>query len=163
MVSANRSTGLLMFRRRAGGVEVFLVHPGGPFFARKDLGVWSIPKGEIEPGEDPLEVARREFREETGQSVEGCSRGGPLIPLGSVRQTGGKTVEAWAFEGDWPDGAVLESNTFTMEWPPRSGRTREFPEVDRGEFFPVAVAKQKVNPAQVAFIDRLLQHLESGA
>jgi predicted NUDIX family NTP pyrophosphohydrolase len=163
MVSANRSAGLLMFRRRGGGVEVFLVHPGGPFFARKDLGVWSIPKGEIEPGEDPLEVANREFREETGQSVEACSRGGPLIGLGSVRQSGGKVVEAWCFEGDWPDGAEFRSNTFTTEWPPRSGRIREFPEVDRGEFFPAATARDKINPAQVAFVDRLVQHLEVGA
>ena len=162
MVSANRSAGLLMFRRRSGVVDVFLVHPGGPFFTGKDLGVWSIPKGEIEPGEDLLEVARREFGEETGQSVAALARS-PLVPVGSVRQSGGKTVEAWAFEGDWPEGLALQSNTFAMEWPPRSGRTREFPEIDRGEFFPVAVAKEKINPAQAKFIDRLLQHLHAGA
>src|SRR5438552_4111186 len=101
MGSRARSAGLLMFRRGRAGLEVFLVHPGGPFFARKDAGAWSIAKGEIEPGEEPLDVARREFREETGRGVEECG-GGAMIPLGQVRQSGGKTVEAWAFEGDWP-------------------------------------------------------------
>ncbi len=157
------SAGVLMFRRRAEGVEVFLVHPGGPFFAGRDGGAWSIPKGEVEPGEDPLEVARREFAEETGQSFEACARGEEMIPLGSVRQRGGKTVHAWAFEGDWPDGAPLRSNRFSLEWPPRSGRLREFPEVDRGEFFPAPRAREKINPAQVALIDRLVERLGTSA
>ena len=180
MGSGDRSAGLLMFRRRADGarsgrggashaagaageLEVFLVHPGGPLFARRDEGVWSIPKGELEPGQDPLEVARREFAEETGQAVAACDRGGPMFPLGSVRQRGGKIVDAWAFEGDWPAGASVVSNTFSMEWPPRSGRTHEFPEVDRGQFFAAAEAKLKINPAQAELIDRLLGLLDAGA
>jgi predicted NUDIX family NTP pyrophosphohydrolase len=124
-----------MFRRLGDKIEVFLVHPGGPFFARKDAGAWSLPKGEFEPDEEPLQVARREFLEETGQSVEACLRTAGFTSLGSVVQRGGKTVHAWAFEGDWPASAVLCSNTIAIEWPPRSGRHREFPEVDRGEFF----------------------------
>ena len=159
MPTASQSAGLLMFRRSTDGVEVFLVHPGGPFFAKKDAGAWSVPKGEIEAGEEPLEVALREFTEETGQTVEACATSDVIIPLGSVRQRAGKIVQAWAFEGDWPAGAALRSNTFSMEWPPRSGRQREFPEVDRGEFFPVPVAREKINPAQAALIDRLLEKL----
>ena len=151
------SAGLLMFRRRPGGIEVFLVHPGGPFFARKDDGAWSIPKGEIEPGEEPLAVARREFAEETGRAVEQCGGRGEFLPLGSARQKGGKTVHAWAFEGDWPEGEAPSSNTFSMEWPPRSGRSREFPEIDRAEFFPLERARAKIQPAQGAFLDRLLE------
>ena len=162
MGAEKRSAGLMMFRRAGEGIEVFLIHPGGPFFDKKDEGAWSIPKGEIGPGQDPLEGARREFEEETGQAVESCARTGSLIPLGSVRQTGGKTVDAWAFEGDWPAGAVLRSNTFSMEWPPRSGGTREFPEVDRGEFFPVEMARRKINPAQAELIERLLERLGPG-
>jgi predicted NUDIX family NTP pyrophosphohydrolase len=150
-----------MYRRAGGGVEVFLVHPGGPYFARKDLGAWSLPKGEVEEGEIPLEVARREFAEETGQTVEACATTAHAewISLGSVVQANGKTVEAWAFEGSWPAGAVLQSNLCTVEWPPRSGRRQEFPEVDRGEFFDVERAREKLNPAQVALLDRLLQVL----
>jgi len=151
------SAGLLMFRRRPGGIEVFLVHPGGPFFARKDDGAWSIPKGEIEPGEEPLAVARREFAEETGRAVEQCGGRGEFLPLGSARQKAGKTVHAWAFEGDWPEGEAPSSNTFSMEWPPRSGRSREFPEIDRAEFFPLERARAKIQPAQGAFLDRLLE------
>ena len=162
MGAEKRSAGLMMFRRAGDGVEVFLVHPGGPFFDRKDEGVWSIPKGEIAPGQDPLETAKREFEEETGQALETCARTGSLIPLGSVRQSGGKTVEAWAFEGDWPAGAVLTSNTFSMEWPPRSGRARDFPEVDRGEFFTVKAARGKLNPAQSELVERLLERLGPG-
>ena len=155
------SAGLLMFRRRAGGVEVFLVHPGGPFYARKDEGVWGLPKGEIDAGEDALGVARREFGEETGRTVDECATdGGSMTTLGSIQQRGGKTVHAWAFEGDWPEGLEVRSNTFEMEWPPRSGRRQPFPEVDRGAFFALDVARQKINPAQVALLDRLLAHLD---
>jgi len=107
MAAEKRSAGLMMFRRTREGIEVFLVHPGGPFFDRKDEGVWSIPKGEFGPEQDPLETAKREFEEETGQAFGTCARSGSLIPLGSVRQSGGKTVDAWAFAGDWPEGAVL--------------------------------------------------------
>ena len=149
----------MMFRRRGNRIEVFLVHPGGPLFARLDEGVWSIPKGEREPGDDPLTVARREFAEETGRSVESVARDGPMIPLGTVTQRGGKRVEGWAFEGDWPEGTPVESNTFSLEWPPRSGRTKAFPEVDRGEFFAPAEAKRRINPAQAELIDRLIERL----
>jgi predicted NUDIX family NTP pyrophosphohydrolase len=153
-----RSAGLLMFRRRAGGFEFFLVHPGGPFFARKSAGVWSIPKGEGLPGEDPQAVARREFMEETGQSWEACG-GREAFPLGSVRQAGGKIVEAWGFEGDWPEGARFESNTFELEWPPRSGRRQSFPEADQGGFFVEAEARQRIHAAQAAFLDRVIAHV----
>lgn len=156
MGSRKESAGLLMFRRRSQGIEVFLVHPGGPLFARKDEGVWSLPKGELGSGEDPLDVARREFAEETGRSVEACSRGGPFRSLGTVLQRGGKRIHAWAFEGTWPEGAALRSNTFSIEWPRGSGRLGEFPEIDRGGFFAVAQAREKINPAQAEFIDRLL-------
>lgn len=150
-----------MYRRGDGGLEVFLVHPGGPFFARKDAGYWSVPKGEIDdPAEAPLAVARREFAEETGQAVEGCAAGTvDFLPLGSVRQANGKDVEAWAFAGDWPADANFISNTFELEWPPRSGRRQRFPEVDRGEFFPLPVAREKINPAQQLFLDRLVEAL----
>lgn len=154
------SAGLLMYRRGPTGIEVFLVHPGGPLFAHKDAGAWSAPKGEVEEGEVPLDVAQREFTEETGQSLEACGAAGPFVPLGSVVQRGGKTVEAWAFAGDWPAGAVLHSNGFAMEWPPGSGRRQEFPEVDRGEFFEVERAREKINPVQATFLDRLLERLE---
>ena len=145
-----------MYRRREGEIEVFLVHPGGPFFARKDAGVWSVPKGEYGEGEAPIEVARREFAEETGQPVEACARDPQLVPLGSVRQRGGKTVHAWAFKGDWPEGVTPTSNTFEMEWPPRSGKTKEFPEVDRAQWFSLQEARQKINGAQAEFLDRLV-------
>src|SRR5262245_21038836 len=117
------SAGLLMYRYRDGGLEVLLVHPGGPFFKKKDSGAWSIPKGEVEGGDDPLATARREFQEETGTTPSG-----PFTSLTSVKQKGGKVVHAWAFSGDLDVSAIV-SNTFTMEWPPRSGRTAEFPEV----------------------------------
>lgn len=156
---AKRSAGLMMFRRGGEGLEVFLVHPGGPFWARRDAGAWTIPKGEIEPGQEPLDVARREFAEETGRPVDQCRRTGSFIPLGSVAQPGGKQIEAWAFEGDWPDGEPLQSNLFALEWPPGSGRVREFPEVDRGAFFGESEARVKLHPAQCALIDRLSRHL----
>jgi predicted NUDIX family NTP pyrophosphohydrolase len=154
-----RSAGIVLHRRTADGLEVFIVHPGGPFFARKDDGVWSIPKGVVEDGEDPLAVARREFEEETGQTLAACGATGTPFPLGEIRQTGGKRVDAWAVAGDWPSGAELVSNTFTLEWPPRSGRMKEFPEVDRGGFVPLEVARTKLNPAQVEFLDRLIESL----
>lgn len=151
-----------MFRKRGrSGVEVFLVHPGGPYFVHRDEGVWSIPKGLVEANESPVEVAVREFEEETGRSPRDCGLGDDLVSLGSIRQKGGKLVEAWAFEGDWPDGVAIESNRFTVEWPPRSGRMSEFPEVDRGLFFDVETAREKLLAAQVDLLDRLLDHLRA--
>lgn len=141
---------MLLFRRRAGRREVLLVHPGGPFWAKRDEGAWSIPKGEIDVGEEPLDVARREFEEELGLPPPD----GDLAPLGSVRQAGGKVVRAWTVEADF-DVSRLRSNTFEMEWPPRSGRKQEFPEVDRAEWFDLEVARRKILPAQAAFLDRL--------
>ena len=154
-----QSAGLLMYRRLGAEVELFLVHPGGPFFSRRDAGFWSVPKGLFEAGERPLDTARREFAEETGQPVEACAVTDELIPLGSVVQKGGKRVHAWAFEGAWPEGAELRSNTFTLEWPLGSGSVREFPEVDRAQFFPVDRALEKINPAQASFVERLLRAL----
>lgn len=149
------SAGLLMYRRSSeGALQVLLAHPGGPFFAKKDAGAWSLPKGLTEPGEDLLVAARREFHEETGFEV--CE---PLIELGSIKQKGGKQVHAWAFEGDC-DPSQLQSNSFELEWPPRSGKKREFPEIDRAEFFGVEVAREKLLAAQVPFIDRLLEAVE---
>jgi predicted NUDIX family NTP pyrophosphohydrolase len=161
MASRKLSSGILLFRRAGDGVEVFLVHPGGPYFARKDAGAWSIPKGEVEEGEEPLEVALREFAEETGQTTDVCAPDARPRSLGSVRQRGGKTVLAWALEGEWPDGVELQSNAFEIEWPPRSGRLQSFPEVDRGGFFPLDEAREKINPVQVELLDRLLRDLES--
>jgi predicted NUDIX family NTP pyrophosphohydrolase len=146
---ARRSAGLLLFRTSDETLEVLLVHPGGPLWAKKDAGAWSIPKGEIGESEDPLETARREFAEETGQKVDG-----PVIELGEIRQKGGKTVQAWAMKGDL-DPATIRSNTFTMQWPPRSGRMREFAEVDRAQWFTLEKAREKINPAQMAFLKRL--------
>jgi predicted NUDIX family NTP pyrophosphohydrolase len=148
------SAGLLLYRLRDGEPEVLLVHPGGPFWARKDEGAWSIPKGEPEPGEEPQAVARREFEEELGAAPPP----GEPIDLGEVRQRGGKVVHAWALEGDF-DPATLRSNTFEAEWPPRSGQRREFPEVDRAEWFPLETARRKLNPAQSAFLERLVERL----
>jgi len=149
-----QSAGLLMYRRRGGAPEVLLVHPGGPFWARKDQGAWSIPKGEYEPGEDPLVAARREFAEETGIVPEG-----EFVALTPLRQRAGKIVRAFAFEGDL-DPERIKSNTFVMEWPPRSGRQQEFPEVDRAGWFPLEVAKQKLLAAQVALVEELARLLE---
>jgi len=150
---ATRSAGLLMWRRRPEGIEVFLVHPGGPFWATRDEGAWSIPKGEYAEGEQPLEAARREFREETGLSVEG-----EYVPLEPVRQKGGKTVMAWAVEGDC-EAAAVSSNTFEMEWPPRSGRRQEFPEIDRAAWFPLDEAAAKILKGQLPLLEQLVQLL----
>ncbi len=156
---ARPSAGLLLFRRPEQRLEVFLVHPGGPFFARRDEGVWSVPKGEIEPGEQPRQVARREFGEETGRPLASCEAGSRWLELGEIVQRGGKRVVVWAVEGDWPEGLAVRSNTVPIEWPPRSGRRIEIPEVDQGRFFTVAAARRKINPAQEPFLDRLLAAL----
>ena len=150
MASRSRhSAGLLMYRRTAGRLEVLLVHPGGPYWARKDVGSWSIPKGEFAPDEEPLAAAAREFREETGVEARA-----PFLRLDPVRQAGGKEVHAWAVEGDC-DAAAIRSNTFSLEWPPRSGRMREFPEVDRGAWFDLPEARQRILPSQVPLLDQL--------
>ncbi|HUT88115.1 MAG TPA: NUDIX domain-containing protein [Thermoguttaceae bacterium] len=146
---AKTSAGLLMYRVRGGTIEVLLVHPGGPFWRKKDEGAWSIPKGEVESGEELLATARREFHEELGLEAAGS-----FIPLTPIRQKGGKVVHAWAFEGDC-DPAAIRGNTFTMEWPPKSGRAKEFPEVDKAAFFDLEAARRKINPAQAALLDRL--------
>jgi predicted NUDIX family NTP pyrophosphohydrolase len=149
---AKRSAGILLYRTARGATEVLLVHPGGPFWARRDAGVWSIPKGEYEVGEDPRACALREFEEETGTAVPP----GDLIDLGSVQQKSGKVVRAWAARGDL-DADAVRSNTFTMEWPPRSGRSAEFPEIDRAAWFDADTARDKLIAAQAAFLDRLLE------
>jgi predicted NUDIX family NTP pyrophosphohydrolase len=149
--SQSRSAGILLHRTRQGELEVLLVHPGGPFWARRDEGAWSIPKGEYEPDEEPLLAARREFEEELGTSPPA----GPAEDLGEVRQKGGKLVRAFALEGDL-DVETITSNTFPLEWPPRSGRTIEVPEVDRAEWFGVDEAGKKMNPAQVELLERLI-------
>jgi predicted NUDIX family NTP pyrophosphohydrolase len=148
------SAGLLLFRRHAGAVEVLLVHPGGPFWQKKDLAAWSIPKGEHDAGEDPLSAAQREFEEETGFKAEG-----DFIALGDCRQPSGKIVKAWAVEGDL-DAARITSNSFSLEWPPKSGKMREFPEVDRAEWFSIDVAREKILKGQAGFLDRLLAKLQ---
>ena len=150
MARRRTSAGLLLYRSTSRGLEVLLVHPGGPFFARKDLGAWSIPKGETSEGEDLLDAARREFSEETGFSAEGRA-----IALGEVRQPGGKIVHAWAVRGD-ADPARLASNHFELEWPRGSGRSQSFPEVDEARWFDLAEARRRILPAQAAFLDRLL-------
>jgi predicted NUDIX family NTP pyrophosphohydrolase len=155
---AKRSAGILVFRLDAGAPRVLLVHPGGPLWARRDLGAWSIPKGEVDDGEDPLACALREFAEELGSPAPA----GPRIDLGTIRQKGGKVVQGWAVEGDL-DPDALRSGTFTMEWPPRSGRTQEFPEVDRAAWFGVEEARERLLPAQVELLDRLLERLGARA
>jgi predicted NUDIX family NTP pyrophosphohydrolase len=150
---AKRSAGILMYRREGSEIEALLVHPGGPFWAKKDLGAWSIPKGEYAEGEEPLAAAVREFEEETGARPSG-----DFLPLGEIVQPGRKVVSAWAMEGDFDVGA-LKSNLFEMEWPPKSGRRASFPEVDRAEWFSIDAARKKILPGQSAFLDRLLSAL----
>jgi predicted NUDIX family NTP pyrophosphohydrolase len=150
---AKRSAGILMYRREGSEIEALLVHPGGPFWAKKDLGAWSIPKGEYAEGEEPLAIAVREFEEETGARPSG-----DFLPLGEIVQPGRKVVSAWAMEGDFDVGA-LKSNLFEMEWPPKSGRRASFPEVDRAEWFSIDAARKKILPGQSAFLDRLLSAL----
>ena len=149
-----KSAGLLMYRRRQGVLEFLLVHPGGPFWSKKDLGSWSIPKGEYTSGEDPLEVAKREFQEETSFKATG-----EFILLTSRKQPSGKIITAWAFEGDC-DASAVKSNTFLTEWPPRSGRQQEFPEVDRAGWFSISVAEEKIIKGQIGFLDELTQILK---
>lgn len=149
---AATSAGILLHRRRGSSLELLLVHPGGPFWAKRDEGAWSIPKGEVEDGEDPRACALRELREELGPAVE--LDPATLAELGTVRQKAGKLVHCWVAEGEFDPGE-LRSNTFEIEWPPRSGHRREFPEVDRAEWFDLELARAKINPAQAAFLDRL--------
>jgi predicted NUDIX family NTP pyrophosphohydrolase len=149
------SAGLILFRTRNEKLEVLLVHPGGPFWNKKDDGAWFIPKGELADGEELLAAAEREFEEETGVKPEG-----DFLPLGSVKQKSGKTVHAWAFAGDC-DPAAVKSNTFTIEWPPKSGKMREFPEVDRAGFFTVAQAKVKMHPVEFPLVIRLQELLRA--
>ncbi|QEM03281.1 NUDIX domain-containing protein [Mucilaginibacter rubeus] len=144
-----QSAGILLYRKAAHGLQVFLVHPGGPFFKNKDEGSWSVPKGEYPPDEDPLMAAKREFQEETGHEITGN-----FIALNPIKQKGGKTVLAWAVEGSI-DPEEIKSNTFEIEWPPRSGKKQTFDEIDRAEWFDMATAKIKINPAQAALIDEL--------
>jgi len=153
-VAAKESAGVLLFRNRAAP-ELLLIHPGGPYWAKKDLGAWSIPKGEIDPGEEPQSCALRELREELGPAAPSL---GPdeLIELGSIRQKGGKVVYAWAAEAEF-DPTALQSNSFELEWPPHSGERREFPEVDRAEWFEPVAAQDKILAAQAELIDRLLE------
>jgi predicted NUDIX family NTP pyrophosphohydrolase len=152
-----QSAGILVHRRRGGAPEVLLVHPGGPFWARRDEGAWSIPKGEYTSGEDPLDAARREFEEELGSPPPD----GRFDELGEVRQKSGKRVRAWAVEGDL-DATAAHSNTFELEWPPRSGRMIEVPEIDRAEWFDLPEARRRINPAQVELVDRLAARLQEG-
>jgi predicted NUDIX family NTP pyrophosphohydrolase len=149
-----RSAGILLYRTTSGPLEVLLVHPGGPFFSRKDLGSWGIPKGEYEPDEEPLHCATREFAEELGQAPPT----GPMTPLGEIRQRNGKIVTAWGLEGDL-DADAISSNTFAAEWPPRSGRMQEFPEIDRAAWLTLEAAAEKIIEAQQPLLDRLADAL----
>src|SRR3954452_6617332 len=157
-MAARRSAGIILFRRSGTETEFLLVHPGGPFWTKKDAGFWSIPKGQIESEEEPRACAIRELEEELGAAPELDLE--QLIELGSIRQRAGKVVEAWAAEADF-DPATLAANTFSIEWPPRSGTQQEFPEVDRAEWFDLQAAREKVLPAQAKFLDRLLERLGS--
>lgn len=152
-----RSAGILLYRQRGARLEVLLVHPGGPFWIKRDLGAWSIPKGEYEPGEEPLAAARREFEEELGTAPPE----GPTEDLGEIRQKGGKTVRAWGLEGDLDATAIL-SNTVSIEWPPRSGKLIDVPEVDRAEWFALEEAQERINPAQAELLDRLVGAVPGG-
>jgi len=152
------SAGLLMFRFRNGTLQVFLAHPGGPLFQNKDDGYWTIPKGEPPSDESLIDTALREFEEETGIKPHG-----PYLELGSIRQKGGKVVHAWAFEGDCDESRPISSNTFEMQWPPRSGRFRDFPEVDQARFFSPADARNKLKDTQWPLVERLIELLERNA
>ncbi len=152
---AKQSAGLLMYRKRGKSIQVLLVHPGGPFWVKKDLGAWSMPKGEFTEEEDPLKAARREFEEETGVLPTG-----QFMRLGTIKQPSGKIVHAWAFEGDL-EAKNIKSNTFSMEWPPQSGRQQEFPEIDRADWFSIEAARERISKGQLEFIDELLRVLES--
>jgi predicted NUDIX family NTP pyrophosphohydrolase len=156
-MAKKNSAGILLHRLRGSGIEVFLVHPGGPFWAKKDAGAWSIPKGEFEAGEDPLEAAKREFKEETGFAVEGN-----FIELTPVKQPGGKVVYAWAVMGDC-EAESIKSNTFSLEWPPRSGKRKEFPEVDRAGWFTPEVAREKILKGQLNFLEELKRKIENNS
>jgi predicted NUDIX family NTP pyrophosphohydrolase len=149
-----------MFRRRNNELEVLLAHPGGPFFTRKDEGAWTIPKGEAAPGEDLLTRAQIEFEEEVGFRPKNVRN---YIELGPIVQKGGKTVHGWAFEGDLPESFEPKSNLFEMEWPPRSGKRKQFPEIDRAEFFTETIARQKIKATQIPFLDRLRRALQGAA
>jgi len=153
---AKVSAGLLLFRQKPAGIEYFLAHPGGPFWAARDAGAWTIPKGEIDPGEEPLAAACREFQEETGIVPQG-----PFLALGSIRQRAGKTVHAWAWRGD-ADCTAVRSNTMRCEWPRRSGRFIVVPEIDRCEWFDASAARFRINSAQVTLLERLEESLRSG-
>jgi len=155
-MAKKESAGLLMYRLRNSTLEVFLVHPGGPYWAKKDLGAWSIPKGESAEDEDRLDTAKREFQEETGFLPEGN-----FIALTPIKQPGGKLVHAWAFKGDC-DAKAIVSNTFSIEWPPRSGKRQAFPEVDRAEWFTIDAAKEKILKGQASFLEELIHKIENG-
>ena len=157
IMQSNISSGLLMFALKNGKLKIFLVHPGGPFFTNKDTGYWGIPKGLTEKDEDLLSAAKREFEEETGIKPKG-----EFLPLGSVVQKSGKTVHAWAFKCGDDNQPQIQCNTFKMEWPPKSGKFSEFPEVDKGEFFDEEEAKVKINSSQLSFIERLKEILKKG-
>jgi predicted NUDIX family NTP pyrophosphohydrolase len=146
---AKQSAGLMVYRGSRGSIEVLLVHPGGPFWANKDDAAWSIPKGELKEGEDPLEGAKREFQEETSLTAEG-----KFQPVNPVRQKGGKIVHAWAIRSDF-DAATVKSNTFSLKWPPASGMVRQFPEIDRAEWFPIRIAKRKILKGQLDLLAQL--------
>ena len=155
-MAKQESAGILLYRLRNGRVEVFLVHPGGPYWANKDLGAWSIPKGECREGEDPLNTAKREFQEETG-----ILPAGDFVGLTPVKQLGGKRVHAWALKGDC-DAQTIVSNAFIIEWPPRSGKSREFPEVDRADWFTMEMAREKILKGQVNFLEELRRFVDKG-
>ena len=152
---AKQAAGILLFRRGAAGTEVLLAHPGGPLWARKDLGAWTLPKGQFTEGEQPLDAAKREFEEEMGSAPAG-----EFQPLGTLKQPSGKVIHAWAVESDF-DAAGVKSNLFSLEWPPRSGRFAEFPEVDRAAWFSIPEARRKILKGQAPFLDRLLALLNS--
>jgi len=156
-MAKKQSAGILLYRMRDGIPEVFLVHPGGPFWARKDAGAWSIPKGEFEGGDDPLEAARREFLEETGSPIDGT-----FAALAPLKQRSGKVVHAWAVRGDI-DASCIKSNSFSMEWPPHSGNQQEFPEVDKGGWFTITAAREKILAGQRGFLDELERMLGSAS